>query len=63
MEKWKIIPEILDYEVSNLGRVRNVKTKNIRHITLEKSGYEALSLKSKKYHIHRLVLCVLLINH
>ena len=36
MEEWKIYPELSNYEVSNLGRVRNIKTKRILSKNIDK---------------------------
>lgn len=59
-EIWKDIKNYEDeYEVSNLGRVRNKKTKNILKIELTYNGYERVCLwkngGKKKYRVHRLV--------
>lgn len=60
MELWKVIDDFPSYEVSNLGRVRNLKTKRVRKAVKHHSGYLQLNLvqedKSKKVvYIHRLV--------
>lgn len=60
MELWKVIDDFPSYEVSNLGRVRNLKTKRVRKAVKHHSGYLQLNLvqedKSKKVvSIHRLV--------
>lgn len=61
LEQWKEIIEANNYEVSNLGRVRNKTTKKILKGRLSKSGYLQVSVKlnetqkfSNRY-IHRLV--------
>lgn len=61
LEQWKEIIEASNYEVSNLGRVRNKTTKKILKGRLSKSGYLQVSVKlnetqkfSNRY-IHRLV--------
>jgi hypothetical protein len=53
MEIWKEIPSIKTHEASNLGRVRNVKTKRImkQSITM---GYYRVFIK-KTCLVHRLV--------
>ena len=59
MEEYKIIKDFENYEVSNLGNVRNVKTGRIIKQQLDKYGYCRLNLyKNEKRHnkfIHRLV--------
>lgn len=59
-EVWKDIKDYEDeYEVSNLGRVRNKKTKNILKPFLNTKGYLRVCLykngKAKKCYVHRLV--------
>ena len=59
-EIWKDIKNYEDeYEVSNLGRVRNKKTKRILKPFLNNGGYQIVHLckngKSKNYSVHRLV--------
>lgn len=59
-EIWKDIRNYEDeYEASNLGRVRNKKTKRILKACLTNSGYQYVCLskngKEKKYLVHRLV--------
>ena len=61
---WKTIPEASNYEVSDLGEVRNKTTKQILKGRLSKSGYLQVSIKidaKQKFcnrYIHRLVaLC------
>lgn len=60
-EKWKNIKEASNYEVSNLGNVRNKTTLKILKGRLSKSGYLQVSLKIDKInkfsnrYIHRLV--------
>ena len=60
-EEWKNIKEASNYEVSNLGNVRNKTTLKILKGRLSKSGYLQVSIKinetnkfSNRY-IHRLV--------
>lgn len=38
MEEWKIIDDFPSYEVSSLGRVRNLKTGKIRKPVVHHSG-------------------------
>ena len=59
MEIWKTMKEHQDYEISNLGRVKNKKTGKIRKTTINNKGYEQIIVyinkKAKTYYIHRLV--------
>lgn len=59
MEQWKIVKQNPKYEVSNLGRVRNVKTREFKSTSLNKEGYVRVSLwddgKSTSVAVHRLV--------
>lgn len=65
-EVWKIIEEFTDYEVSNLGIVRNQKTKIILKIHTQNRGYKIVNLKkenkSKGISLHRLVAIAFLPN-
>lgn len=60
-EKWKIIQEASNYEISNFGNVRNRTTGKILKGRLTKSGYYEVSVKideTQKFqnrYIHRLV--------
>lgn len=57
-EIWRKIEEF-DYEVSNLGRIRNLRTGRIRKYSKNNKGYYHVSLwnkqKRKDYLVHRLV--------
>lgn len=59
MEKWQTIDEFPDYEVSNMGWVRDIKTKTIRPIFTTSTGYFGVSLKNngkwKNQLLHRLI--------
>lgn len=60
MEEWKIIENFPSYEVSSLGRVRNLKTGKIRKPVVHHSGYLQLNLvkedgSKKTVYIHRVV--------
>lgn len=59
MEKWKIIEEADNYEVSSLGRIRNIKTGKIRKPCSTNFGYAQVGLringKTVFRSIHRLV--------
>lgn len=59
-EVWKTIEDYPDYEVSNLGNVRNVEKNMIMHPTLDVSnGYKVVNLYNnngmKRKYVHRLV--------
>lgn len=45
-----------DYEVSNLGRLRNKKTKMLHNGTINESGYHVVSVQKQNYQMHRIVL-------
>ena len=53
-EIWKPIHFNKDYEVSNLGNVRN-KNKKILSPAVNSKGYLVINIKTKSYNIHRLV--------
>lgn len=68
-EKWKVIPNYTRYEVSNLGAIRNRKTKNIKMQRVMKStGYVTVNLypDGKSQHdvvlVHRIVAVSFLPN-
>ena len=49
MEKWATIKECKRYEISNLGRIRNVKTKRLIKPAENQNGYQIVCLiKDKK---------------
>ena len=60
-EVWKPIEDYPNYEVSNQGRVRNVKTHRILQAGINRQGYEFVNLckgdgvQRKCYRINRLV--------
>lgn len=60
-EQWKVITEATNYEVSNLGRVRNSKTGFILNPDKSGTGYSQVSIKIKdtnkfqRRYVHRLV--------
>ena len=64
MENWKAIPEYENYEVSYLGRVRNVKFGRILKPQKDPNGYLHVGLsknsKRKTIYIHKLVAIVFL---
>ena len=59
MEIWKTVKSSPNYEVSNLGSIRNNKTGNVLKVATNNFGYKlvCLSNKNKKQtgYIHRLV--------
>jgi len=58
MENWKVIKDFDTYEVSDLGRVRNIRTGRIMK-TANSHGYRSVPLrkdgKAKRFRVHRLV--------
>jgi len=67
-EIWKLLPEHNGFEVSNLGRLRNVKKQKIRKLTLCDTGYLYANLrmhncKPRSIKIHRLVALLFLPNN
>lgn len=56
-EQWKQITKEPRYEISTLGRVRNIETEHIKSLRLDQGGYERVTLypSGKTYHIHRLI--------
>jgi Flp pilus assembly CpaF family ATPase len=58
MENWKIIDKTPLYEISNLGNIRNVKTKKILKVHKSRGYYKVkLFLNNRRIHesVHRLV--------
>jgi hypothetical protein len=57
MEIWLTIPFEDQYEVSDLGRVRNKQTKHIKSLRYNKGGYLRVTLypSGKTYAVHSLV--------
>lgn len=64
-EIWKDIKGSI-YQVSDRGRVRNAKTKKVRTLSTNKSGYKVITLKVygkyKNFKVHRLVARAFLPN-
>lgn len=62
MENWKKIPDYENYEVSDFGRVRNVKTNRILKLRLVGSGYYSVNLSKNgsvgEFRVNRLVYYV-----
>jgi hypothetical protein len=56
-EIWKAIPDIIpeQYEVSNLGRIRNTKFRRILKATLNDHGYFSLEINAKQMRVHKLI--------
>ena len=55
VEVWKDIENNDHYQVSNFGRIKNKKTKNIRRLSKDKDGYMVVTIDRKVYKVHRLV--------
>ena len=61
MELWKNIDIATNYEVSNFGNIRNIKSGQILNPGISGNGYKQVSLKMndtgkfKKQYVHRLV--------
>jgi len=59
MEEWKSIIDYDNYEISNFGNVRNIKTNQLLTPTINNNGYYRINLwknnKYKTYLIHRLL--------
>ena len=59
VEEWRNISGYLNCQVSNIGRVRNVKSGRILKTTINRGGYAHLNLSlnglPKDYKVHRLV--------
>lgn len=59
--------EIIDftglYEVSNLGRIRNVKTGYVLKPYEKSNGYMQVDLKQEHYSVHRIVATTFIINN
>lgn len=58
MEIWKTIQYEDRYEVSSLGRIRNIQTQHIKSIRYDRDGYPRVTLypSGKTYTIHRLIM-------
>lgn len=69
MEEWKEIVETSNYDVSNLGNIRNRNTGRVLKGRLSKSGYLQVSLtliltgRQKNQYIHRLVAQYWVLNN
>jgi hypothetical protein len=58
-EIWKTIEDYTNYQISNLGRVKNIKTNKFLNHYLDIQGYQNISIrknnKTKTLKIHRLI--------
>jgi len=58
-EIWKPIIDCENYQISNLGNIKNIKTNKYLHPYLDISGYQKISLcinkRTKSYKLHRLI--------
>ena len=58
-EVWKIMKEHSNYEVSNLGKIKNKTTGRIRKTSTNNKGYEQfivyIDKKPKTFYVHRVV--------
>ena len=55
-EEWRAVPGYEGfYEISNLGRIRNIKKSHILNTYMQKNGYKAIVLCRNKMHKHWLV--------
>jgi len=59
IEKWKTLIENSNYEVSNFGKIINIKTKKIKQHRTISTGFHDVTLwknnKAKTFYVHRLV--------
>lgn len=62
MKIWKTIPFEDNYEISNNGEIRNIKTNHIKSVRSDRYGYDRVTLypSGKTYTIHRLVAIMFL---
>ena len=62
MEEYKLIKDYPNYEVSNFGNVRNIKTGQVLKKCVNKCGYHIVCLKCRSRVVHRLVALTFLDN-
>lgn len=55
MEQWKQFLDLNDYEISNGGRVRNIRTGKMRKVNPNGHGYLCITINHKNYRIHKVV--------
>ena len=55
-EIWKQIPQLDNYEASNLGRIRNRETGRIRKLQITTNYYKRVHVRGRNYLVHRLVM-------
>lgn len=66
-EEWKVIDECPKYMISNLGRIKNIKSGLIRKLCTNGDGYLTVKLYIDSYHdkkvlVHRLVAMAFIPN-
>lgn len=65
-EIWRKIGDYPNYEVSNQGRVRNIKTGRVLRLGRDGDGYQLIKLyrggKPKRFKVHRLVAIAFIEN-
>lgn len=54
-EQWKTIPELLAYQASDAGNIRNRATLRVLKQKKTVGGYMVINLQAKSYAVHRLV--------
>jgi len=54
-EVWKLITDMEKFEVSNLGKIRNAKTKRLRKLQETDNGYLTFSSGEYKNNVHKFV--------
>jgi hypothetical protein len=62
LEEWREFPDNINYEVSNLGRIRNLYSKNILKGSKTKTGYIITILQRKRVSFHYAVAKTFIIN-
>ena len=59
---WKVIPVDNNYEASNDGQIREIKTHKLVSQWLDKDGYLLATLSNKLYRVHRLIAITFISN-
>ena len=62
-EIWKSITNLLGYEISSYGNIKNSKTKRILKQKTSYGGYQNITILKKNYFVHRLVAQEFIINN